>query len=388
MAYAKPVHYNHLVSWNIKGEGPAQERKKAVSTYLSALRPSPDILFLQEVQWAPPNLRTHLSALSDCHDLRQYSQEYANCYNCVIFDQRKFEVVPGELEKPLIESFKLLDKRNEWEKKDFRSSQEKQMRNRMCVVVLVAKSEGYKFIAASLHNLNNKQYSTKMAELFLQLLALLGDVTGYPVVLAGDFNANIHKSSEVIKSGFTIPEYKPTIHRLNRKSPIDTTIDFFLYRAGKDGTAVLHNVKADIARNDVVDSRGIIDDKVMDELHKVSNHDPLRATLQLSRTTGKVITKSSASAAAALSKRPASSKPVVKSTLKTSPPTSSTTAVRVKHETTTAPKSKPSSAKTTAATRAPPKPAQSSVKPSAGHTTAKIRACTSAKTKRSGVTHK
>ena len=284
MACAKPVHDYHLVSWNIKGEGPARERKKTVSTYLSALRPSPDILFLQEVQWSPPNLRTHLSSLRDDHDLSQYQREFRrDCYNCVIFDKKKFKVV-SELDEPLIKGFTELNKRNEWEKKNFKISQEELIRNRMCVVVLAdIESEGNKFIAASLHNLNNKD-SIKMAELFLQLLALLGDITGYPVVLAGDFNANIYKSSEVIKSGFTIPKYKPTIHRLNRKSPIDTTIDFFLYRAGKDGTAVLHNVKADLARNDVVDSEGKIVDEIMEGLHKVSNHDPLRATLQLSRT--------------------------------------------------------------------------------------------------------
>lgn len=387
MASAKTVHYNHLVSWNIKGEGPAQERKNTVSAYLSALRPSADILFLQEVQWAPSNLRSHLSSLSDHHDLSQYSQEYANCYNCVIFDKKKYEALPAaELQTALTNCFKLLDKWNEWEKRGFRSSQEAQMRNRICVVILLDKSEGCKFIAASLHNLNNKEYSIKMAELFLQLLSMVGETTGYPVVLAGDFNANILKSSEVTRLGYTVPEYKPTIHRLNHKSPIDVTIDFFLYRPGKDGTAVLHSVKAEVARADVVDSKGIIDNKKMDTLHKVSNHDPLRATLQLSKT-ARVTTKPS-TAAAATSKRP-SSKTVNKSSLKVSPPipTVSKTAApaRVKRESTTLPV-KPKSAPVKTA-RVPPKPSQP-VKPSASQRVMKSATTNSAKSKHSSVTHK
>ena len=274
------------------------------------------------------------------------------------------------------------------------------MRNRMCVVVLLDKSEGCKFIAASLHNLNNKEYSIKMAELFLQLLALVGETTGYPVVLAGDFNANLHKSSEVIRLGFTLPEYKPTIHRLNRKSPIAVTIDFFLYRPGKDGSVVLHNVKAEVARSDVVDSKGVVDDKKMDELHKVSNHDPLRATLQLSSTT-KVTTKPS-SAAAATSKRPSSSsgRAVIKSTVKTSTPVV-TGSTRVKHESTT---SRPVPAAKSAITKMPAKtaitkvPAEtttakmpakptlpSSAKPSAGQT---VKSKSSTKTKQSAVVRK
>ena len=375
MAYAKAVHYNHLVSWNIKGEGAAQQRKDTVSAYLNGLKPSPDILFLQEVQWAPSNLRTHLSSLSNHHELSHFSQEYSNCYNCVIFDKRKFEALPeADLQKPLTDCFKLLDKWKEWEKRGFRASQETQMRNRMCVVVLVEKREGCKFIAASLHNLNNKEYSIKMAELFLQLLALLGETTEYPVVLAGDFNANIQKSSEVTRLGFTIPEYKPTLHRMSRKSPIDVTIDFFVCRPARNASAVLGSVKADMACTDVVDSKGTIDDKKMAELHKVSNHDPLQATLHLSIT--KATTKSSATTT--VSRRPTSSKPVAKATVTVSPPATSkaTASTRIKQEPTMIPKPKPAPAKA-AAKRASPKPAQPSVKPSAR---AKSRVATTTKT--------
>ena len=408
MACAKTGHYNHLVSWNIKGEGAAQDRKNTVSAYLSALRPSADILFLQEVQWAPSNLRTHLSALSDHHDLTQYSQEYANCYNCVIFDKRKFEALPGELQTPLNDCFKLLDKWNEWEKGGFRGSQEKQMRNRMCVVVLLDKKEGCKFIAASLHNLNNKEYSMKMAELFLLLLSMVGETTGHPIVLAGDFNANVQKSSEVARLGFTVPEYKPTLHRLNRKSPIDVTIDFFLSRGG----AVLLSIKADLARSDVVDSKGIIDNKKMDALHKVSNHDPLRATLQFSRRSTKVMPRPSAAAAATSSKRPSSSssKPV-KSSVKMSPsvppaiirppakpiqpsPVKSSASQRAVKSTapvskivsTTSPQPKPAPSKP-ASSRAQAKP--STVRCSTGSKKVpESRASNSAKTKHSTVTRK
>jgi len=321
----------------------------------------------------------------------------------VIFDKRKFEALTAELTIPLNSCFKLLDERKEWEKKGFRSSQERQMRNRMCVVVLLDKIEGSKFIAASLHNLNKKEYSINMAELFLQLLALVGNTTGYPIVLAGDFNANLHKSCEVTKLGFTLPEYKPTIHRLNRKSPIDVTIDFFLYRPGKDGSAVLSNVKAEVACSDVADKRGIVDDKKMEELHKVSNHDPLRAILLLSSVT-KVTAKPS-SAVAATSKRPPSSngRKVIKSTEKKSPPTpavSKTTASTCVKSESTSSKPVPARAatakvpvktatakvpvKTTA--RGPAKP--SSARPPVSQTVVKSKTSGSPKTKQSAVVHK
>jgi len=281
MAHAKSVFDRQLVSWNIKGEGPAQKRKDIVSNYLAA-QPA-DILFLQEVQWVPTNLRSHLKGLGGHYDLVHFAQEYANCYNCIIFDVGRFEATTAELKAPLDDCFKLLDKENSWEKKGFRSSQEKLMRNRMCVIILQDRGmSNSKFIAASLHNMKNKD-SLRMAELFCKLLALLGDRTGYPIILAGDFNANIHKSSEVVQLGFTIPDYKPTSHRLYHKSPIDVTIDFFLFRLSRYGSTVfsLVNVKAELACNDVIDSKGGIDHKKMDELHKVSNHDPLRAVLQV-----------------------------------------------------------------------------------------------------------
>ena len=279
MAHAKSVLYHQLVSWNIKGEGPAQQRKDTVSSYLAA-QPA-DILFLQEVQWVPTKLRSHhLKGLGGHYDLAHYAQEYANCYNCVIFDSKKFEAATAE---PLDDCFKQLDKENEWEKKGFRSSQEKLIRSRMCVVILQDRGmSNSKFIAASLHNMKNKD-SLKMAELFCKLLALLGDKTGYPIILAGDFNANIHKSPEVDQLGFTIPDYKPTSHRLSHRSPIGVTIDFFLFRPSRYGSTVfsLVNIKAEVARDDVIDSKGDVDVKKMDELHKVSNHDPLRAVLQV-----------------------------------------------------------------------------------------------------------
>jgi len=278
MAHAKNVLYHQLVSWNIKGEGPALQRKDTVSSYLAA-QPA-DILFLQEVQWVPTKLPSHLKGLGGHHNLAHYVQEYASCYNCVIFNTRRFEAATAELKAPLDDCFKQLDKENAWEKKGFRSSQEKLMRNRMCVVILQDRGmNNSKFIAASLHNMKNKG-SLKMAELFCKLLALLGDRTGYPIILAGDFNANIHKSPEVVQLGFTIPDYKPTPHRLYHKSPIDVTIDFFLFRPSRDGSTVfsLVNIKAEVACNDVTDSKDL---KKMDELHKVSNHDPLRAVLQV-----------------------------------------------------------------------------------------------------------
>ena len=204
----------------------------------------------------------------------------------------------------------------------------------MCVVVLVDKSrEGCKFIAASLHNLNKDEHSNvNMAELFLQLLELLGDKMEYPVILAGDFNADIQER----ETSFTIPKYMRTLHRWNLN-----VIDFFLCRPGRNATVVLDNVEADLA-HDVKNADQMV------ELDKVSNHDPLRATLQLSVT--KATTKSS-TAAAITSKGPTSSKLVVKKTMvKTSLlATSKTTdSTHIKQEAATVPKPKSAPGETVA----------------------------------------
>ena len=236
MAQGGTNNSHQLLSWNIKGDGNAEERKDAVSTYL-ALSPQADILFLQEVQWVPTRLRRHLKNLDSGFELSYYSKEYHQCYNCVIFNSEKFEAVPG-IDSFLDSCFKKMDDANEWGKKGFRISQKDLMRNRMAVVILRDKSmEESEFIAASVHNLNEKHFSQKMAELFCKLLALLGDETGYPVILAADFNANVLKCSETSTDrktgistihGFIIPGYEPTAHRLYYRSPIDTIIDFIL----------------------------------------------------------------------------------------------------------------------------------------------------------------
>ena len=282
-----------LVSWNIKGDGAASERKDAVSTYLSELSPQADILFLQEVQWVPKRLPRHFTKLDSRYELSYYSKEYDNCYNCVIFDSEKFEVAASaELERDLDLCFRKMDEDHEWMKGDiFRTSQERMMRNRMAVVILCDKSvEKSKFIAASVHNLNNKDSSPRMAELFCKLLALLGKRTGYPVILAGDFNANVHKCSEISTDnstihGFTILDYKPTAHRLNHKSPIGDIIDFILFRPGTQGGSAVISVTrvwAEMARKDVIDDKGKINQAKMAKLHSVSNHDPLRAIMKIS----------------------------------------------------------------------------------------------------------
>ena len=70
---------------------------------------------------------------------------------------------------------------------------------------------------------------TSNAEQFFKAVNHLGQVTGYPVVVGGDFNCELLKKG-VETHGFIVPQYDPTIYRASIGTPSDPCIDFFAYK--------------------------------------------------------------------------------------------------------------------------------------------------------------
>lgn len=128
---------------------------------------------------------------------------------------------------------------------------------------------------------------------FFNALDYLGQMTGYPVLVGGDFNCELLKG-KVDTNGFIVPKYNPTIHRVLYSN---TCIDFFAYKncEGRRACSVIQltDVHAELVLpNDVllVGNNEInlhqneyknIKDAVLSKIHNISDHDPLKATLIL-----------------------------------------------------------------------------------------------------------
>jgi len=311
-----------VICWNIKGKGKAKQRKDTVSNYLNSK--SADLIFLQEVPWLPKNW------LFDKHLKLQPVGNYtiacvaiepvsSTTVSYVIFNttdcKLKIQTIDEDFNKHLQSCYREM-------KDDCRLVPIPQNKSisyiesspiftfvdndkRLCFTTLVV--EGIKnseFIVACLHNKykGGKNISFKMAILTCKLLALLSDKTGYPVLLAGDFNTpildvtlpldtcekeniplktrkgNIRLSEEIKELGFVILDYTETCHRKSANR-----IDFFLIRnVGNRALISLTDVRAELAINGAIYIEGM-PNKDMKTLDKVSNHDPLSATLHIEK---------------------------------------------------------------------------------------------------------
>ena len=114
-------------------------------------------------------------------------------------------------------------------------------------------------------------------------LDYLGQATGCPVLVAGDFNCDLLKM-KVNTNGFIVPSYNPTIHRVQKDC-----IDFFAYKNYAGCTEIeIKDVYADLVIKDDYILKGTdgqyhVDHKYagswLKSIDEVSDHDPLRATL-------------------------------------------------------------------------------------------------------------
>ena len=154
------------------------------------------------------------------------------------------------------------------------------MKQRICAIVLREKASEHDFIAVSLHNFSQKKdYCTltpfQFAELFCEMLASLGDARGLPIVLAGDFNADVWRSKEIKKTlNFSVHDYYPNKRRQN-----DKVIDFFLFRgSSQQDNHSYCGLMDDVEAENPPNPGG----EAWSELDKICNHDPLKAVLNIS----------------------------------------------------------------------------------------------------------
>lgn len=119
-----------------------------------------------------------------------------------------------------------------------------------------------------------------------------------PVVIGGDFNFNLLKK-EVDTSGFIVPYYNPTIHRLfcSGGKGDDVRIDFFAYKNCNDISGVCEKIKVSsvwaemiLLENQTTANFNPITGEngqyylgeqstLLKTLHELFDHDPLKATL-------------------------------------------------------------------------------------------------------------
>ena len=165
--------------------------------------------------------------------------------NFIIYNKTKFKCVPCSIggtqyayglhesiyTKKLPQSLKLF---TEYLKADGHDNLDR----RVCLAVLqyIGNSSGWqpRIIVACFHNLytqTGKKERTDHAARLFDALDHLGHTTGYPVLVAGDFNCELLKK-KVNTHDFTVPQYNPTIHRvLTGTVPSNPCIDFFAYKS-------------------------------------------------------------------------------------------------------------------------------------------------------------
>ena len=320
-------HFNlgplNLLCWNFNENKFADTRREVVTNYINSLEAA-HIIFFQEVPWVLDGLfadtkknERHLDVKqADHYEIACSAEESRSCVNCVFYDKRIF--VHWEIDKNngiLVDCYKLMKEdgregtdRRPKDKKRWQTSPIYEFvntRKRLCFSILAAKEiKDSKFIVACLHNYYRSGDSQKMAILACRFLQLLSTKTGYPILLAGDFNTKVLSvmisqkickeknvpveidkdrfslGDEIKALGFDLLDYNVTPHRESAGK-----IDFFLCLSiGKKAFITVTDVKAELAIKGAK-FKSENDKKTMNmkmkTLDKVSNHDPLKATLYI-----------------------------------------------------------------------------------------------------------
>lgn len=245
-------------SWNIKGTsteaGMAKIRKKTVTAYFQDQDEKvgrADIVFLQEVEWVKKFLLDKHINLPDPTKYDTIGPESKEAY--VIYNKSKLDVVwdlNEWLDKSNPFAFPILDV-------------ELIKRISLCILKVIDIEES-EIIVASFHNakiIKEVERCTLIVQL-CRYLAILSDITGYPVLLAGDFNMDVEKIESISKENkFQIHNYKRTDRRKHKEK-----IDFFLSLQGFHASIILPGkVIANLPTED----------------DKINDHDPLRATFKI-----------------------------------------------------------------------------------------------------------
>ena len=276
----------------------------------------PDLCFFQEIKKDEiAQIKSSLLESSgcdneyDCKFLQELVTENspASC-NCLFYNKKKLSVfdnyvldersyTKSENCPRIVKSFE--EKLKYGDDEQYRDDPTKgnPLKKRICVVILQYTDNGNgwnpKIIAVTFHNpskytgktANGKSIGrTSNAAHFFEALDYLGQATGYPIVVGGDFNCELLKK-RVNTNGFIVLNYNPTIYRVYKER-----IDFFAYKNyGGCIEIEVNDVHADILRLSEKGSpiKSESDQYYIDYKERYcckydsseSDHDPLRATL-------------------------------------------------------------------------------------------------------------
>ena len=181
-----------------------------------------DLLCLQEVK------KDDISRLGDNYSSVYLKEKFSGQYPCnyIIYNNTKFKCVlckvGDTLFKYALDESIYTNKLPQFLKsftEHLKAGGHDNLDRRVCLVVLqyIGNSSGWqpRIIVACFHNLythTGKKKRTEHAAHLFDALDRLRRTTGYPVLVAGDFNCELLK--DVDTHGFTVPKYNPTIHRV------------------------------------------------------------------------------------------------------------------------------------------------------------------------------
>jgi endonuclease/exonuclease/phosphatase family metal-dependent hydrolase len=328
MAYSQETQELTIASWNINGKGPSSERQKVLNHYLKKIKNkednfTPDIVFLQEVPWIGGGSITGPMLKGTCYSYTADSwvKEEGGPYNAVLHNETRMTAYNGG--QIPIEFYRKLDEKREKVKRVHdkcdtdKKLQEAAKTNEEIAHVLtefkdrasiayfndcfkrptdrdVQRAEVVlkgriaigifkiscsqaepKIVAVSFHNRHPKKEPDKLLYLLLHFLKELHDLTGYPILLAGDFNMDVTKvkqsSLRRLIALFKPKEYTPTAHR-GYLPCIDNIVLWDDRGMFQLGPIEAHLVDVPFACKEKNKTRD-----------GVSNHDPLTTTLRMTK---------------------------------------------------------------------------------------------------------
>ena len=280
------IYQFSLLSWNVKPKIDVEKVK-----YLFGCKA--DIYFLQEV------IKGTFQSLEGKLTTRKYQAFYLKenesrlKRSCIIYNKDHFEVYENScvLDEKIWPPWKGQPLPSDRPFQELNTFATANTDKTVCVAVLKFKSiPDQLIIVASCHVLTKCGCRVDYAKNILMQLDQMGRNIGCPVIVAGDFNCDLIQEGSV---HFLVPKYNPTIHRVicsgGNSKPC---IDFFAYKNLDENLVIkVDKVVANLACESELE--GVLsEDKykflqyknngsTLDKIHKLSDHDPLTATLTI-----------------------------------------------------------------------------------------------------------
>lgn len=222
-----PMKLN-VVCWNIMHTSKPEDRKAVLQYYIDRVKRreekfAPDLIFLQEVSWSDPaTTQRDAAALLEGTNYwftdTSWAKERDGCYNAILYNDSLADCDCGDgkgddlkysLTSYLAEAYSKIKVIN-------RCGFENFFKGRVAIGAFCVRCNPPqpKLIAVSFHNTrSNPKEEVEFLILFLKELHRL---TGYPILLAGDFNIDVTNSNKVNCAPFKPEKYELTDHRKSR----------------------------------------------------------------------------------------------------------------------------------------------------------------------------